>query len=182
MGEIKSTLDLVLEKTRHLKLNEEEKDRVRKETTIKTLRGILQRYQDGLIPLQRFQEEMQRLTSGLDPVDTPTIFEEILDRIRPESDNTIWLAYLQTVSTSGSQTLRQVLADYSETMNSKAQARKKQLLEALESDHGVSGSAVMPNLQADAVWKNLRRDLRTQFERRFKQAKTAFLDSLPGTT
>ena len=49
MGEIKSTLDLVMEKTRHLTLSQKEKDGQKQIEVNKRLKGLLQKYRDNLL-------------------------------------------------------------------------------------------------------------------------------------
>ena len=46
MGEIKSTLDLVMDKTRHLTLSDEEKQEQKEKEFRKKLKGPAQKFQD----------------------------------------------------------------------------------------------------------------------------------------
>ncbi len=46
MGEIKSTLDLVMDKTRHLTLSDEEKQEQKEKEFKKNLKGPTQKFQD----------------------------------------------------------------------------------------------------------------------------------------
>lgn len=46
MGEIKSTLDLVMDKTRHLTLSDEEKQEQKEKEFKKNLKGPAQKFQD----------------------------------------------------------------------------------------------------------------------------------------
>ena len=48
MGEIKSTLDLVLEKTKNLTLSSEEKEEQNQKEIENRIKGMVQKYQDGL--------------------------------------------------------------------------------------------------------------------------------------
>jgi len=49
MGEIKSTLDLVLEKTKNLTLSSEEKEEQRQKEIENRIKGMMQKYQDGML-------------------------------------------------------------------------------------------------------------------------------------
>ena len=57
MGEIKSTLDLVLEKTRHLSLSSEEKQDLAAQEIEKRIKGMLQKYQNGLLTPEELKSE-----------------------------------------------------------------------------------------------------------------------------
>ena len=61
MGEIKSTLDIVLEKTKHLKLSQDEKRAQKSKEFEKRLMGLLQKYLDQLLNLHQLQKELNRL-------------------------------------------------------------------------------------------------------------------------
>ena len=61
MGEIKSTLDLVLEKTKHLTQSSVEKQaQIRKDVEIR-IKGILQKYQDGVVSKEQLQRDYEAL-------------------------------------------------------------------------------------------------------------------------
>ena len=61
MGEIKSTLDLVMEKTRHLTLSQEEKDSQKKVEVHKRLKGLVQKYRDNLLKKDGLGKELEIL-------------------------------------------------------------------------------------------------------------------------
>ena len=61
MGEIKSTLDLVMEKTKHLSLSDEEKQSQKKAELEKRVNGLLQKYQDQVLSLEQLLGEYTRL-------------------------------------------------------------------------------------------------------------------------
>ena len=58
MGEIKSTLDIIMEKTKGLTMSEEEKEAFQKKETEGKVRGFLQRYLDCVIDLERLKAEL----------------------------------------------------------------------------------------------------------------------------
>jgi hypothetical protein len=66
MGEIKSTIDLVMEKTRHLTLSREEKDAQKKVEVHKRLKGLVQKYQDNLLRKDRLEKELDILNKTYD--------------------------------------------------------------------------------------------------------------------
>ena len=61
MGEIKSTLDLVLEKTKHLSQSSEEKQAQIQKDIENRVNGILQKYLDGLFSLEQLQRDYDAL-------------------------------------------------------------------------------------------------------------------------
>ena len=64
MGEIKSTLDLVFEKTRNLTLSDEEKRGLAREKLDKKVQGLCNRYLDNFFPVSRLKDEMEKIASN----------------------------------------------------------------------------------------------------------------------
>ncbi len=67
MAEIKSTLDLVMEKTKHLKMSETEKKALDLEETLKKVPGLVQKYISGALKDRDFREEVKKYVE-IDPV------------------------------------------------------------------------------------------------------------------
>ena len=61
MGEIKSTLDLVMEKTKHLSLSDEEKQNQKNSEIEKRVNGLLQKCRDQILSTDELQKEYARL-------------------------------------------------------------------------------------------------------------------------
>jgi len=64
LGEIKSTLDLVFEKTKDLTLSDDEKIRLAREKLEKRVQGLCNKYLDNFFPLSRLQDEMEKIASN----------------------------------------------------------------------------------------------------------------------
>ena len=61
MGEIKSTLDIVMEKTRHLTLSQEEKAEQERSEVKNRLRGLVQKYNDRKLTMAGVAEKLDLL-------------------------------------------------------------------------------------------------------------------------
>ena len=83
MAEIKSTLDLVMEKTKNLSLSSEEKQTQRNKEIEGRIRGLLQKYQDQLITLDQFTSDYRILCQeyGLDETQNEHLIKEICAQI-----------------------------------------------------------------------------------------------------
>ncbi len=89
MGEIKSTIDLVLEKTRNLTLSTEEKLGLAREELDKKLRGLLNRYLDNLLPLSRLKEEVEIIDSKEHGLSYELLKKHLLAHFDLETDNSL---------------------------------------------------------------------------------------------
>ena len=156
MGEIKSTLDLVMERTRHLSLSAEEKEAQRREAFGKRLQGLLQQYADGAMPMDELQDRMTALGKETGVTGNRLSVKAVLDRIDPDQDNDRWLALLEHLAPAIGRPLVAMLAAYKEDQAVLLQTGQKQLREQLFQDHGIAGAAVVPNPRQDpAIQKNL---------------------------
>ena len=61
MAEIKSTLDLVMEKTKNLSLSEEERQGQKNEEIESRIRGLLQKFNDQAFSIDKLGSEYQKL-------------------------------------------------------------------------------------------------------------------------
>ena len=85
MGEIKSTLDLIMEKTKNLSLTPEEKEEIRRQDWLKKARGWIQKFLDDLIDMDRVKGELlnKEPPSGWEKI----LKKELIDGLEPEADN-----------------------------------------------------------------------------------------------
>jgi hypothetical protein len=156
MGEIKSTLDLVMERTRHLSLSAEEKEAQRREDFGKRLQGLLQQYADGAMPMDELQDRMAALGKETGITDKRLAVKAMLQRIDPDQDDDRWLALLEHLAPNVGRPLVAILAAYKEDQAVLMQTGQQELRDRLFRNHGITGSAVVPNPRQDpAIQKNL---------------------------
>jgi hypothetical protein len=166
MGEIKSTLDLVLEKTRHLTLSDEEKRQQKQQELRGRLAGLLQRYQDGNLDIQKIEEELDQLVQTDGGPNESTVREEIMERIELDRDNKPWFALLQTRWRLESAGLQSIEADYYRAVEAAANRRGDEAKKELLRTRRIGGSAVVPNLNSDPTWIATRESIGAEFHAR----------------
>jgi hypothetical protein len=161
--EIKSTLDIVLEKTKHLSLSETEKREQERAEAAKKLNGVLQKYQDAKLGLTQVKQELDRLKSTHAVLNDQTLCAAMLQRIQLGQDNERCLALVQDCCPLDTARLQSVLKDYDHALQSAADRRSENIKKKLQQDHFISGSAVMPNLNADRQWATEQEALRSKY-------------------
>ena len=87
MGEIKSTLDLVLEKTRHLSQSLEEKQAQTLKDTENRINGLLQKYLDGMYSLEQLQRDYEKFTAEFKLPNHAALAGQVISRLDPGQDN-----------------------------------------------------------------------------------------------
>ncbi len=160
MGEIKSTLDLVMERTRHLSLTDEEKKCQRTANYAKRLQGLLQQYEDGALCLEDLHNRAAVLQAELQIEARPMVVDGVMRRIDPDGDNTLWLALLDEVAPDIGKPLLSILEGHRLKQAEILAAGKLDQFDRLASRHGISGSAVLPNPQQDPTCRQHLSDLK----------------------
>jgi hypothetical protein len=145
MGEIKSTLDLVMERTRHLSMSAQEKLQQRQTEFAKRLQGLLQQYADGAMAVERLRDQINTLQARFSMTDPEPVLTGIIKRIDPEKDNQPWLALLTDRAPVISRRLEEILTTFQKERASLFAVTGERLREAMARRHGINGSAVVPN-------------------------------------
>lgn len=154
MGEIKSAIELAMERTRNMSLSEEEKVRLHKDEFEKLLQGALQRYSDEVISIDDFRERISQLQSDEHINDNQLVIKSVLKRIDPDGENERWLSLLSVLAPVLSDSLQKIISEYSEQHSQLLQDVRKQMLEQLAQRQGITGSAVVPNPEKSASYQH----------------------------
>lgn len=147
MAEIKSTLDLIMEKTKSLSLSDAEKQKIRHQELTGKIRGWIQKYQDGLMDLPAVQSAMEEMTADKEIL-RGIFLSEILNQIEPAVDNARLLALIAEGFNADTGPMENLLGAFQTEWSRIQDKCRTDALRHL-TDNGVSGSAVHPNLSAD---------------------------------
>ena len=163
MGEIKSTLDLVFEKTKNLTLSDEEKLSLALEKLDKKVQGLCNRYLDNFFPVTRLKDEMEKIASNDRERAYNFLKKYLFSRFDLDSDNSLIESALSEAVGCDIATLKNLQKEYtSEKEGAKKAFTEKSLLALKES--GVSGSAVVPNLDNIPEWNEFLKTLRKKYQ------------------
>ena len=85
MAEIKSTMDLIMERTKGLTLSPKEKEEIHREEWLKKAKGWIQKFLDGWVEMDKVKTELfsQEAPAGW----KKTLHPEIIGGLEPEGDN-----------------------------------------------------------------------------------------------
>ncbi|MEJ2168192.1 MAG: hypothetical protein P8X90_21940, partial [Desulfobacterales bacterium] len=164
MGEIKSTLDLVMEKTKNLSLSDEEKQAQKHKEVESRIRGLLQKYQDGWLNKNELKKDYESLKKDFELSDDKAMLNEIFSRLDYSRDNQLLLELLEECGRVNPASLEAIINDCRRAHHEAAGERKAQLKENLSRKFAISGSAVVPNLQTDEQWRRTEEEMRLRFE------------------
>ena len=175
MGDIKSTLDLVMEKTKNLNLSDEEKEQQKNRETKDRLRGLVQKFQDSILSTDNFRSDYQKLKKEYGLTNNRYLIDDICRQILPGKDNQALFDLLAEFKVSGFDQLRSVLKEYQTVLDSAAEQRRRSLKDQLAKTHSISGSAVVPNLENDDEWRKAADKIKLKYDRLLDEAKAGML-------
>ena len=167
MGEIKSTLDLVFEKTRNLTLSDEEKLSLAREKLNKKVQGLCNRYLDNFFPVSRLKDEMEKIASNDRELAYNCLKKFLFARFDLDGDNSLIVSALSEIARWDITSLKNLQKEYnSDKEGTKKAFAEKSLLALKES--GVSGSAVVPNLYNIPEWNEFLKTLVKKYQERLQ--------------
>ena len=171
MGEIKSTLDLVMEKTKNLNLSNEEREEQKNKEIKNRLRGLVQKFQDAVLSTDNLRADYQKLKNEYHLENNRHLIKEICRQILPGKDNQALFDLLAEFKVSDFQGLKSVLQEFQTVLDTAAEQRSKILKDQLAKTHFISGSAVVPNLENDAEWRKEVAKIKLKYHRLLDEAK-----------
>ena len=155
MSEIKSTLDLVLEKTRHLTLSQEEKEAQKRIEVNRRLQGLLQKYQDNLLKKDNLKKELDSLKIAYELNVDEMLADLLLNNLKLDRDNTLFLELLSEIFGFDLSGLETIFQNFKTAVKSATKERVDQIKTDLSKKRLISGSAVVPNLESDKEWLSM---------------------------
>ena len=168
MGEIKSTLDIIMEKTKGLTATKEEKEEFRKKEAEGKVRGLLQRFLDGFIDSERLKNELGGLDNKHYGMIGEALLRECMGRMEPGADNTKLLDALENALGLDIDPIQKILRDYNQDLEQQRMDRQQVIQKKLE-ESGISGTAVIPNINADQDWIRYLSEMKKGFQEKIEK-------------
>ncbi|HIJ56268.1 MAG TPA: hypothetical protein HPQ03_09095 [Deltaproteobacteria bacterium] len=174
MGEIKSTLDIVMEKTKHLSLSEEEKEAQQIEDIRKTVKGLIQKYKDRIIAIKQLEDEWIDLEKENRLSDRQILMDEIMDHLHLDLDNSLLMTSLKAICGRDTGPLESLLEDYINKKTEVVQERHEAIQKEIAVRYHISGSAVVPNLETDSDWAEAMKAFENNYQEKLEAEKANY--------
>jgi len=163
MAEIKSTLELIMERTKNLTLTQEEKESLHRKEAMGKIKGSVQKYLDGLISAGALEAEMEDL--GKNAPDSREMLEsELREHIDPESENRKIFEALEQILGIETRPLRDRISRFGQEIEAEKENFADRLKRALV-DRNISGSAVIPNPAQNEAFQARLRKMKGDFKK-----------------
>ncbi len=156
MAEIKSTLELALERTKKFTLSEKEKEEIKQKEISDKATSLFHRYRDGHIPLNEVQKEIERMDAKTARMVKENLLSRWIDALSLNEEGErllkgIGLLKNGKIDERGEE-FHHLLSQYRKEKEKARQGAKTHLAEVLRKE-GIDGDAVDPNVEGSSLCK-----------------------------
>jgi hypothetical protein len=151
MAEIKSTLDLIMERTKNLTLTKEEKNKLKQTEAEGKINGLVQKYLDGIVGAETLQAEVEKERQAF-PFFGSMLKTAFIARLQPDGNDEKILHALEQALGIDIAPFQKKLSRFKKELQAEKEDRYVSLSIALK-EMGISGTAVVPNPAHDPDWQ-----------------------------
>ena len=176
MADIKSSIEIAMERTKNLRLSSEEKERILQEEDRIRAVGVANRYGEGDLSLQMLERELSR-----EPGETRNLFvgylrEALIQGIQITQDNQRILEAITVlkegkVDREAVTEIANLEREYREELKEALSTVESILREELKGS-GIHGNAVLPNIKESYEWQEREKRIRDAYDRQLELLKT----------
>jgi hypothetical protein len=156
MGEIKSTLELAMERTKKVAISEKEKEEMKRREVLQKATGLFHRYREGHLPLNEILKQIERMEKKTATTVKEFLLSQWIDALSLDDGEERILKGIESLEQRNIHEVKQkfhhLLSQYQGEKEKVKEKARLQLIEGLRKD-GICGSAVEPKLQGSELWK-----------------------------
>lgn len=174
MSEIKTTLELALERTKKISISEEDREEIKQKETALKVNSLFHRYQEGHLPLNEVLKEIERMDQRTRARVKETLLSQWIDALSLNEEDERLLRGIAVLKGQEMHEVRtkldHLLSQYRKEREKVEQEMKGQLEAVLRSE-GIYGSAVEPNVENDPIWRENLENLRQFYHAKLEDLK-----------
>jgi ElaB/YqjD/DUF883 family membrane-anchored ribosome-binding protein len=174
MAEIKSTLELAMERTKKMAISDKEREAIKQKEFSQKVNALFHRYMEGLLPLNALLKEIERMDEKARTMAKEFLLIQWIDALSLNEEAEGLLIGIETLKGKEidevKEKLHHLLSQYreeTEKIKEEARARSEDALRK----EGIYGSAVEPNIEGSPSVKKELRDLDQRFGAKLKEVK-----------
>lgn len=163
MAEIKSSIELAMERTRGLVATREEREEMARKETESRIRALVRKRLDGHASAEEFQRSVRALQAEQPSIGwKDLVCRECASILTPGENQELLLLMVDELQCSAGQALRTAVRRAVEKEEAARWSAAERVRAAL-AEEGISGSSVVPNVDADPAWQEERAALSAAF-------------------
>jgi mRNA-degrading endonuclease RelE of RelBE toxin-antitoxin system len=177
MAEIKSAVELALERTKGLRLSHEEMEKMKEEEVQSKAVGLVNRFLEVDFHLRDVEKELAKFDPHQRKHLEQLFLHHLIEAMNLDRDNDLILQGLEAFLPTSAWTFKKIkdlLQRYQRRKKDESQKTQTDLLAGLER-LGISGSAVQPKVEGSPEWEQVVATFKPSFEEELKKLKKGIL-------
>jgi ElaB/YqjD/DUF883 family membrane-anchored ribosome-binding protein len=174
MAEIKSTLELAMERTKKFAISEKEKEEMKQKEIFQKATSLFHRYREGYLSLNEILKEIEKMDKTIVTTVKATLLAQLIDALSLGNDPERILKGIESLKPRSINEIKQkfhhLLSQYQAEKKKLKDRMKGELREALKKD-GIYGIAVEPNLEQSNLWKKENEKLDLSYKTKLEGVK-----------
>jgi hypothetical protein len=174
VAEIKSTLELAMERTKKIAISEEERGEIKRKEILQKATGLFHRYMEGHLPLNEILKEIERMEERTGTMVKEVLLSQWMDALSLNDEDERLIKGIESLKNRGADEVKKkfhdLLSQYRREKEKVKQEVKTQSVEALRRE-GIYGSAVDPNIEKGQLLKKELGKLDHPYEVKLKELK-----------
>jgi hypothetical protein len=154
--EIKSTLELTMERTKKIAISEEEKKEIKRKEILQKVTGLFHRYREAYLPLNDILKEIESMEEKTATIVKEVLLSQWIDALSLNEEDERLLKGIEALKHRRIREVKEkfhdLLSRYQREKEKIEQEVRFQSTEALKKE-GIYGSAVEPNIEEGKLWK-----------------------------
>ena len=176
MAEIKSTLELAMERTKKMGISEKERKEIKQKEIGKRVNALSHRYMEGHLSLSEILREMERMDEKTQTIAKDAFLSQWIGALSLKDEDERLLTGIESLKHRSADQLKekhhQLLSRYQREKEKVKEKVRGQLTEALRRE-GIYGSAVEFNIEASPLWKKEGENLEHLYGSKLEEIKEA---------
>ena len=174
MAEIKSTLELAMERTKKITISKEEREEIKQKESLQKANGLFHRYREGLLSLNEILREIERMDQKTRTMANEILLSQWIDALSLNEEGERFLKGIEALKEGDINEVKQkfnhLLSRYQTEKGKIIEEVGVQLTEALRKDN-IYGSAVEPNIEQSEIWKKESEKLDHSYRMKLEEIK-----------
>lgn len=180
MAEIKSAIELAMEKTKGLGMDEEERESFARKDVENRVRAILRRYQEGMIDDDGVKKELSNI-EGDENLKAKVLLDTLIEGFDLTGDNEKIFALFHLTGSGLDKRLGVELEALQESFTKEVEKRKIIIRARIEDKlkaRGITGNGIEPNTQTWDEWKETLDEVARTFNGRLEEWKKRLAEAV----
>ena len=174
MGEIKSTLELVMERTKKFTISEKEKEEMKQKEILQKATSLFHRYREGHFSLNDILKEIGRMEKKTAIMVKELLLSQCIDALSLDDDVERTFKGIESLKQKTIDEVKQkfhhLLSQYQREKEEVKEKVKVQFTEALRRD-GIYGSAVDFKIEGSELWEKEKEKLGHSYKMKLEEIK-----------